>query len=400
MAQEHPRAPVIAEGLATFQIGGSERLAADLAYEFVRRGYRVICFAFYDSDGPIRRELEAAGIHCFDMNYLGRPKLARQIRYQLDLRRLFRRESVRALHVHHATTLILSGVAARLARLDRILMTEHSILLLQQDAQYRRWAMWSCRLAHEITAVAPEQLDYLRVTLRVPVAKLHHVPNGVKLRQWPAAERAAARQRLGVPPGCFAFLFAGRLHRSKDLRTLLHAVAGLNPGLLGRIRLYIAGDGPERGPLVEECAALNLDRAVHFLGVRADVAELMSGVDAFVMSSVTEGLPMALLEAMAVGLPCIATRVGGIPGVLSDGAGVLVDPSDVDGLRDALARVASDADWRARLAASALERVRRSHSLDDVADRYLALFGLPSVWHAPGRDADDRVAPGFDYNRP
>ena len=93
--------PVIAEGLFSFQIGGSERVGIDLALEFKRRGYEVVCFAFQDSDGPMRTELERSGVRCLDMNYGNFKGPLRWIRYQWHFWRMLRRERVRALHVHH-----------------------------------------------------------------------------------------------------------------------------------------------------------------------------------------------------------------------------------------------------------------------------------------------------------
>src|SRR6476660_967617 len=107
--------PVIAEGLFSYQIGGSERVGVDLALEFSRRGYQVLCFAFYDSDGPMRAELEEAGIRCRDMNYEKLRGISKRIIYQWRFLQMLRAERVSALHVHHATALILCGIPAALA---------------------------------------------------------------------------------------------------------------------------------------------------------------------------------------------------------------------------------------------------------------------------------------------
>ena len=94
------------------------------------------------------------------------------------------------------------------------------------------------------------------------------------------------------------------------------------------MRLWIAGDGPLREALQAEATRLGLIASLDFLGARRDVPQLLQGADALVMTSITEGQPMALLEAMAAGLPCIATEVGGIPGLLNNGAGLLVPSRD------------------------------------------------------------------------
>ena len=136
--------PVIAQGLGSYQIGGSERIGADLAIEFRRRGFRVICFAFYDTDGPIRTELIAAGIECVDLDYRTRQRVIRRLTYQFEFLQFLRRFRVDALLVHHATALILCGIPARIARVRRVVMVEHGLLYLRDRPKYRRSAIRYC----------------------------------------------------------------------------------------------------------------------------------------------------------------------------------------------------------------------------------------------------------------
>ena len=131
-------APVLVEGLFSFELGGSERVGADVALECVRRGYRVLSFAFYGSDGPVRRELEAGGVECHDLNYLSRPRFVRRFTYQYALFRFLRSCKAHAIHIHHCTSLILGALPARWAGVHRIVMTEHSLMELRERAPYRR----------------------------------------------------------------------------------------------------------------------------------------------------------------------------------------------------------------------------------------------------------------------
>lgn len=372
--------PVIAEGLFSFQIGGSERVGVDLALEFARRGFRVVCFAFYDSDGPMRSELERAGIRCLDMNYeRGRP-LSRRVTYQWRMYQMLRRERVSALHVHHATALILCGIPAALAGIDRVVMTEHGLYQLIERPSYRRSAQRYCRYAHDITVVDPLQADYFRDEMDVPASKLHYVANGVRLNLQSKEQIASVRQMLGIPADSFLFVYVGRLTPVKDLDVLLRAFAWLSGPGAASWRLCLVGDGAERERLEGVCGELGLRERVSFLGARSDVSRILPAADAFVMSSRTEGLPMALLEAMACGVPCVATAVGGIPALLANDRGILVPPQDPRRLSEAMATLQGSPELRSRIAASALENVRKHYSLDSVTDRYLALLGLPPRW--------------------
>src|SRR6185312_2243528 len=155
-----PSVPVIAEGMFSYQFGGSETVGADLALEFKRRGYGVVCFAFLDSEGPMRAKLEANGIRCLDMNYQRYTGPLRRLHYYRAFWRMLRREQVSALHVHHHGALILSGIPARLAGIPRLVMTEHGLQVLKEQPRARRLTRRYGRFANAITAVEPGQVEF------------------------------------------------------------------------------------------------------------------------------------------------------------------------------------------------------------------------------------------------
>lgn len=368
--------PVIAQGLFSYQIGGSERVGADLAIEFKRRGFRVICFAFYDTDGPIRKELIAAGIECVDLDYQTRRRVTRRLTYQFEFLRFLLRNRVDVLLVHHATALILCGIPARLARVSRVVMIEHGLHQLRDRPDYRRSAIRYCGYADVITGVDETIVRYFHKHMAVPAARLRYIPNGVHVRARDPQVRTATRDSLRLRTDDFAFLFVGRLQPEKDVGTLLHALSALPIAAHARTRLLIAGDGPQRQLLETLVQRLNLNDEVQFLGVRHDVSNLLSAADAFVMTSVTEGQPMALIEAMAAGLPCIATRVGGIPALLEGGAGILTNPASPQETAAAMMVLLDNPASRAGFTSEAVNRILRTHSLDSVATAYLDALGL------------------------
>jgi glycosyltransferase involved in cell wall biosynthesis len=375
-------APLIAEGLYSFQIGGSERVGVNLAIEFERRGYRTLCFAFYDSDGPMRAVAEAAGIRCIDFNYLRRTCGVRRLTYQAAFFRLLQHERVAALHVHHATALILCGLPAFAARVPRVVMTEHSIHQFVEQPSYRRSAIRFCRFADAVTLVDAQQVRYFRDQIHVPPAKLHHIPNGVRMHVRDAETRRRVRREIGVPDDAFMLLYAGRLQPIKDLGTLLRAAGRLRRSDASSLRVVIAGDGADRERLERTSAQLELGNTVTFLGERSDVAALLGAADTFIMTSLSEGLPMALLEAMASGVPCIATAVGGIPELFSGDAGLLAPPGSDSAIATTIARAMNDADLRRTLSERGRATIEQRHDLDTIVTRYLALLGLPPTWPA------------------
>jgi glycosyltransferase involved in cell wall biosynthesis len=372
------RTPVIAEGLYSYDIGGSERVGVDLALQFRTRGYEVICFALYGSRGPFRDLLEQAGVRCVDLDYSVRSRWLRRATFQAEVWRFLRHERVSALHVHHATALILCGIAARLARVPHTVMTEHALFQLKDRPKYRRSAARYCQFAQDITVVSADQLEYFHTELGVARERLHYVPNGVSVQSRNPVIGRRIREEFGVPRDAFVFLFAGRLNEVKNLPVMLRAVAAWIRPVCAR--LIIAGDGPERAMLEALSSSLGIDDLVNFAGARSDVRDLLMAADGFVMSSRTEGAPMALLEAMSASVPCVATAVGGIPGLLGEGAGLLVPSGSVEELSMAMRRLIDEPALCTGIASVALARVRLEYSLDTVVTQYLKLLGLPEHW--------------------
>jgi len=386
------RPPLVVEGLYSFQIGGSERLGAELALAFTARGYRVAVVSFYDAAGPMRDLLEARGVRCVGFDFHGRRRIGRPW-LQWRMYGWFASERPHAVHFQHALTLNLAGRAARLAGVPSIVMTEHADEALRGQPRYRHNSARSCARADGVTTVHAELADFFARELAVPRTKLRVIRNGVAV---PAAigaeERSRRRWQVRATPADFVFMFIGRLHPDKDLPVLLQAAALLVREHGPRFRVALLGDGPERAALEERARAAGLGDVVVFAGARSDARELLAGADAFVMTSRTEGLPMALLEAMAQGLPCIATAVGGIPEVLEGGAGLCIPARDPSATAAAMGRLLGDEPLRQSLGAAALARVRDRYDFEETVTAYLSALGLPPRW-APRRARHRRSGP-------
>ncbi|QAZ66032.1 glycosyltransferase family 4 protein [Solidesulfovibrio carbinolicus] len=195
------------------------------------------------------------------------------------------------------------------------------------------------------------------------------IPNGVDTARFTPAESLEES-------GPVRLVFVGRVVHQKGLDVLLTALARLPAGV--DYELTIVGDGPLRGALTEQAAALGVLSRLRFAGWagREAMPELLRRADLFVFPSRDEGMPNAVLEAMAAGLPVIATRISGNEEVVADGeTGLLVPPDDPDALAGALAGLLADAALRRRLGAAGRERVCREYSWRSVAERYAALCG-------------------------
>lgn len=216
-----------------------------------------------------------------------------------------------------------------------------------------------------VIAVSGQMKDHL-VENGVPAARIRVITNAVGAVADGAGsdKRIAVRAQLGIRSTDFVFGFVGRLSEEKGLDHLLRATGELS-GRFPAARILIVGDGPRRKQLEQDARDRRLDDRVHFVGFQSDTSTWYPAMDAFVLPSLTEGTPMALLEAMAYGLPVIATFVGGVPAIVTNGEnGLLVPPADSDSLVTAMAEVLSDCTLRKVFSLGALRTVRDEYDVE------------------------------------
>ncbi len=199
------------------------------------------------------------------------------------------------------------------------------------------------------------------------------IPTGIDIERFAPGDRAAARAQLGLPAAAAIVGIVATLRSWKGHRYLLEAIARLQrPGVL----LVVVGDGPQRAALEAHAAELRLGQAVHFAGDRTDVDEWMRAFDVFCLPSyANEGVPQALMQAMACGLPVVTTPVGSIEEIVRDGAtGVIVAPEDAGRLATALAALLDDAGRRDALGHAARAAAREQFGEEHMVDRMIAVF--------------------------
>jgi len=203
--------------------------------------------------------------------------------------------------------------------------------------------------------------------------RIVQIENGVDHRHFrppTPEERAAARAALGLGQERMV-MAVGRLDRLKGMGDLVSAL----PLLPQATRLILVGDGAEREALRSRARALGVGDRVHLTGWTTDVRSFLWAADAFALPSLTEGMPNALLEAMATGLPCVATSVGAVADLLEGGAvGLLVQPDDPPDLATALRHALEEERAASRLGMAARARVEARHTLDEMLKRYEALY--------------------------
>jgi glycosyltransferase involved in cell wall biosynthesis len=397
---ERPRVLQIVDNL---DIGGAQEVVRTLAEHLVAAGRGVVICAL--RDGPLRADIEAAGIPvvllperrsavtnlvAFAAEMAGlRRELARLVdAYQIDV-----------VQTHLLRSLDFLVLSLKSGRDLRVYWTFHNANFdLRRDHLRRHgWLLGPKRLAHHrlyslgsrradgLIAVSPEVKESILATMPgVPAAKIAVIPNGVDTRRYARrTERDATRARLGLAEGDQVVAVVAMFKEQKGHRYLIEAAAALAPAFPAA-RFLLIGEGELRGDLERRIAAAKLEATVRLLGLRPDVPELLAAADLFVLPSLWEGLPMALIEAMAAGLPVVATDVSGTRGVVIDGeTGLLVPPGDTAALSRAIANLLDNPGRAAQMGSAGRRRVDGQFSARKQAADHLSLFAAaesPASW--------------------
>jgi glycosyltransferase involved in cell wall biosynthesis len=269
------------------------------------------------------------------------------------------------VHSHGYRADLIGFVAARYLGLP-IISTCHGFISTDSHLRaYNRLDVILLRHFDRVIAVS-EQIKTDLIARRMDAMKIHVITNAVREESGldAARIRAKTRMRLGIAEEEFVLGFVGRLSGEKGLHHLLEAARRWSLSDC-RWRLVLVGEGPQRGALEQAVGNFALRDRVIFTGFQTDTSEWYPVMDAFVLPSLTEGTPMVLLEAMANGIPVIATSVGGVSAMIANGSnGILVPPADVPKLLEAMQIIASDGDLRERLRINATKFIRRSHCID------------------------------------
>jgi glycosyltransferase involved in cell wall biosynthesis len=330
------------------------------------RDVRVVSFA---GEGPLFDRFRREGVEVAVV-----PKRERGVDPTLSLRlaSLFGRWRPAVVHTHDPQSLIYAAMPAKL-RGARVIYTKHGDTI---ETGRRLWlqrgaAAW----VDHFVAVSESTAAVARQRREVASRKIHVIPNGVDLQQYKpdAQARAAVRAELGIAEDAWVVGTVGRLEPEKHHALLLRAMAPLLQQ--GDVKLVIAGDGSLAQMLARLAQRIAPPKSVHFLGQRPDVAGVLASFDVFALSSRTEGLPLAAIEAMACGLPVVATAVGGLPSLIADGrTGLLARAEDEKHLCAQLTQLRADPAGARQMGETAREAAG-AYALDRMGAAYELLYG-------------------------
>jgi sugar transferase (PEP-CTERM/EpsH1 system associated) len=352
--------------LLKFGFGGSEGGVLKLANGFDRtRVLPSICSAL--PPDTIRLKL-AADVPLFEV---GR-SAGNDLGFVRRLYRLLRRERPHVLHTHGWATLCEGVLAGRLARVPLIVHGEHGTLETRARNLRLQRLVWG--RVDQVLSVSSRLAEKMAATVQFPLARIHTIRNGVDLDRFTPALRPAARREHGGASDIPRIGIVGRLLPVKDHRGFLAALALLRAQGV-RFQAVIVGDGPLAAELRQVVADHGLESFVAFMGNRVDVERVLASFDIFVSSSTSEGLSNTILEAMATGLPVVATDVGGTSElVVHERTGLLVPPSDPSALAAALRSLVDDRARRQSLGDAGRHRAEAEFDLARMVRRYEELY--------------------------
>lgn len=286
----------------------------------------------------------------------------------------FRRLGVDIVHAHNFGPLLYGAAGARFARFGRgpaVVYTLHGPEASERN-DFRR--VDRVRRIDRVVSVSDHVRDVAVHTGGIEAERITTIYNGIDVERFAAGgARDRVRAELGLAEDAVVIGVVARLSAEKDHATLLAAFAPL-VRLHPRVRLVLVGDGDLRASLERRAGELEIDRHTLFLGTRTDVPELLSAFDAFAMSSRIEGLGITLIEAMAAGLPTVATAAGGIPEVLTPETGIVVPTGDPGRFTEALAWILDHREDARRMGLAGRERAREHFGVETMVRRYAEVY--------------------------
>ncbi len=349
---------VVAQVIGDLSIGGAERMFVNLCNALDVDKVIVVLVGEAAAMPSLRDDLHAD----VEVRTL-RVRQRSWIRDVWKLSRLFREAGCDVVHTHMFWSNLYGSLAARLADVPVIVTAEHG-----RNEWKKKWQKWAeanviSRYADIRLCVSQDILERRRDVDGVPGDLLELVPNGTIVP--PLIDRNKSANLIGS---------VGRLVDAKDYPTLVRAI-----GILSRrgsdTTLEIVGEGPERSKIEETIRQEGVDARITLVGSQTNVNDWLARWSIFVSSSIREGQPVALLEAMAAGLPCVVTAVGGVPDTLTHGVeGIVVSPQSPEELATSIEELLDNVERRENYGRAARDRVTRDFSIESLASKCRAIY--------------------------
>lgn len=359
--------PRVLQVVLSLNPGGTERLVIELARRLRESIPMAVCCL--DEPGAWAAQLMDSGVtvHALERRHGFDARVGR------DVGRIAQAHRATVMHCHHYSPFVYGSIARLWGARCAVVFTEHGRLSDARPSLKRRAAnVVLSRLPDRVFAVSQELRRHL-VAEGFPADTVDVIYNGIDPD--PDVDLTAGariRHQFNISPNTLVIGSVGRLDPVKDLVSLITALVTIRRN--HRAELVIVGDGSERARLEAAAVECGVAPFVHFVGYRSDAREWLAGCDVYVNSSISEGVSLTILEAMAASLPVIATNVGGTPEVLDSTCGILIPPRDPAAIAVALARLACDSRLRAELGRAARKRVEERFTLERMIHEYSGVY--------------------------
>ena len=343
--------------------GGAQSALLRLLEGQDRSRFTPVVLCLYNGDRLVARQIRSLGVEMIDLGMKRKWRIDAFWRLWRHLRQT--RPTILHTWMFHAN--IPGRLLGRLAGVPTIISSERT---MGQEGSVRRLLnRVTGRLADRIICVSQNVADFAAKEIGLPADRLVVIPNGIDTSVFRPALAPSTKATGQLTIG-----YVGRLQKVKGVHFLIDAFARL-VSEYPHLQLQLVGDGSERAALAQQAQALGVSDNIHFLGIRADMPALYPTFDLFVLPSLWEGMPNVALEAMACGVPVIATNTGGTPEVVQTGrSGILVAPGDVTALYEAMAMLIADAEMQCRLAQAGRRFVEQTFSINQTVASTVTLY--------------------------
>ncbi len=353
-------------------MGGAERLLVKLAQNISRESYdiKIVCL---HRKGVWVQELDKIGIEVVSMN----KKEGFDPGILFRLTSYIKHEKPDIVNTHLWTADLWGRLASLLAGVKHIIVTEQNVDI------WKRWYhkaidRFLFKWTEYVICVSDQVVKFYNEELGVSLEKIRMIPNAIDISLFDA--RLAGdnlREIFGLGDSDFLFVCAARLHPQKSHHTLIEAAKILISKGHKEFHVLLVGEGQLRGELEKLVTVKGITKHVHFLGIRQDIPNIFSQSDAFVLSSTYEGLPLAVLEAMAASLPVVATDVGGVSQIIiNEKNGLLVSPGDPDALAEAMLKVMNDREASMRMGGVGRSIIEKDYDIKTITKKTVELFNM------------------------
>lgn len=344
--------------------GGAQNALLRLLARLDRNRFSPTVACLYNGDGAVAQEIRALGVQVFDARMHHKADWTALLRLYRYVRQV--RPTILHTSLFHAN--LPGRVLGRLAGVPIIVCSERTMAM--ESAWRYRLNRWTIGLVDRVTTVSANVRDFCISHVGLPADKLVLIYNGVELPEKPLASRQEARAELGLPLDSLVVGAVSRLDPVKGVAFLIQALARVEGA-----HLVVIGDGPERATLASLAENLGIANRVRWAGHRRNAAHLLAAFNVFVQPSLYEGLPNTVLEAMAAGLPVVATAVGGTPEAVVNGeTGLLVPPRDPSALAQAITRLLQAPDLRRKMGQAGREWVVQFFSVERMVAKTERLY--------------------------